>query len=50
MPDDELLALDDALTRLTGVDTRAVEVVKLCFSRAHARAGRLGTPNLTGDD
>src|SRR6185295_18810702 len=31
MPDDELLALDEALNRLTKVDSRAAEVVKLCF-------------------
>ena len=31
MPDDELLALDEALNRLTTVDARAAEVVKLCF-------------------
>jgi DNA-directed RNA polymerase specialized sigma24 family protein len=31
LPDDELLALDEALTRLATVDTRAAEVVKLCF-------------------
>jgi RNA polymerase sigma factor (TIGR02999 family) len=31
MPDDELLALDEALNRLTTVDTRAAEMVKLCF-------------------
>jgi RNA polymerase sigma factor (TIGR02999 family) len=31
MPDDELLALDEALDRLTSVDTRAGEMVKLCF-------------------
>ena len=31
MPDDELLALDEALDRLATVDTRAAEVVKLCF-------------------
>jgi DNA-directed RNA polymerase specialized sigma24 family protein len=31
MPDDELLALDDALDRLATVDTRAAEMVKLCF-------------------
>jgi RNA polymerase sigma factor (TIGR02999 family) len=31
MPDDELLALDEALERLTSVDARAAEVVKLCF-------------------
>jgi RNA polymerase sigma factor (TIGR02999 family) len=31
MPDDELLALDEALDRLANVDTRAAEMVKLCF-------------------
>lgn len=31
MPDDELLALDEALDRLATVDTRATEMVKLCF-------------------
>jgi RNA polymerase sigma factor (TIGR02999 family) len=31
MPDDELLALDEALDRLATVDSRAAEVVKLCF-------------------
>jgi DNA-directed RNA polymerase specialized sigma24 family protein len=31
MPDDELLALDEALDRLATVDTRASEMVKLCF-------------------
>ena len=31
MPDEELLALDEALDRLATVDTRAAEVVKLCF-------------------
>jgi RNA polymerase sigma factor (TIGR02999 family) len=31
MPDDELLALDEALDRLASVDTRAAEMVKLCF-------------------
>jgi len=31
MPDDELLAVDEALDRLAAVDTRAVEMVKLCF-------------------
>jgi DNA-directed RNA polymerase specialized sigma24 family protein len=30
-PDDELLALDEALNRLTAVDSRAAEVVKLCY-------------------
>ena len=31
MPDDELLAMDEALDRLGEVDSRAAEVVKLCF-------------------
>jgi RNA polymerase sigma factor (TIGR02999 family) len=31
MPDDEFLALDEALDRLSAVDSRAAEVVKLCF-------------------
>jgi RNA polymerase sigma factor (TIGR02999 family) len=31
MPDDELLAMDEALDRLAGVDSRAAELVKLCF-------------------
>jgi RNA polymerase sigma factor (TIGR02999 family) len=31
MPDDELLALDVALNRLATVDTRAAQMVKLCF-------------------
>jgi RNA polymerase sigma factor (TIGR02999 family) len=31
MPDEELLALDGALDRLATVDTRAAEMVKLCF-------------------
>jgi RNA polymerase sigma factor (TIGR02999 family) len=31
MPVEELLALDEALGRLTTVDTRAAEMVKLCF-------------------
>jgi RNA polymerase sigma factor (TIGR02999 family) len=31
MPDGELLGLDEALDRLAKVDTRAAEVVKLCF-------------------
>jgi RNA polymerase sigma factor (TIGR02999 family) len=31
MPDDDLLALDENLDRLAVVDTRAAEVVKLCF-------------------
>jgi RNA polymerase sigma factor (TIGR02999 family) len=31
LPEDELLALDEALDRLATVDSRAAEVVKLCF-------------------
>ena len=31
LPNDELLALDEALDRLATVDARAAEVVKLCF-------------------
>jgi RNA polymerase sigma factor (TIGR02999 family) len=31
MPEDELLALDEALDRLTILENRAAEVVKLCF-------------------
>jgi len=31
LPDDELLALDEALDRLAALDGRAAEVVKLCF-------------------
>ena len=31
MPGEELLALDEALDRLATVDSRASEVVKLCF-------------------
>ena len=31
MPDDDLLALDEALEKLAQTDARAVELVKLCF-------------------
>jgi RNA polymerase sigma factor (TIGR02999 family) len=31
LPDDDLLALDEALTKLAALDPRAAEVVKLCF-------------------
>jgi len=31
MPDDELLALDEALTRLTATDPEAAQLVQLCF-------------------
>ena len=31
LPDDDLLALDEALTRLAEFEPRAAELVKLCF-------------------
>ncbi len=31
LPDDQLLALDEALTRLAGINSEAAELVKLCF-------------------
>jgi RNA polymerase sigma factor (sigma-70 family) len=31
MPDDELLAVDEALDRLGQTDARAAELVKLCY-------------------
>ncbi len=31
LPDDELLAVDEALTRFVTIDPRAAELVKLCF-------------------
>jgi RNA polymerase sigma factor (TIGR02999 family) len=31
LPDDDLLALDEALTKLAGFEPRAAELVKLCF-------------------
>ncbi len=31
LPDDELLALDEALTQLAGINPAAAELVKLCF-------------------
>jgi len=31
MPDDQLLALDEALTRLAEINSKAAELVKLCF-------------------
>ena len=42
MPDNELLALDEALDRLATVDMRAAEMVKLCFfvGLTHAEAAR----------
>jgi RNA polymerase sigma factor (TIGR02999 family) len=45
MPDEELLALDEALERLANFDSRAAEVVKLCFfvGLTHEQAaGELG--------
>lgn len=42
MPDDQLLALNDALDRLANVDARAAEIVKLCFfaGLTQAQAGK----------
>ncbi|MCI0746196.1 MAG: sigma-70 family RNA polymerase sigma factor [Verrucomicrobia subdivision 3 bacterium] len=42
MPDEELLALDEALDRLATVDMRAAGMVKLCFfvGLTHAEAAR----------
>jgi RNA polymerase sigma factor (TIGR02999 family) len=42
MPDEELLALDEALDRLATVDARAAELVKLCFfiGLTHEEAAR----------
>src|SRR4051812_44850494 len=52
MPDDELLALDEALDRLATVDTRAAEMVKLCFFvglTQEAAAGELGVSISTAE-
>jgi RNA polymerase sigma factor (TIGR02999 family) len=52
MPDDELLALDEALTRLAGIDSRAAEMVKLCFfaGLTQERASKeLGVSLATGE-
>ena len=42
MPDDELLALNEALDRLAQADPRAAEIVKLCFyvGLTHEEAAR----------
>ena len=52
MPDDQLLALDESLERLATVDTRAAEMVKLCFfvglTQAEA-AQELGMSLSTGE-
>jgi RNA polymerase sigma factor (TIGR02999 family) len=52
LPDDQLLALDEALNRLTTIDFRAAEMVKLCFfaglTQAQA-AGELGVSLATGE-
>jgi DNA-directed RNA polymerase specialized sigma24 family protein len=48
MPDDELLALDAALDRLTAFNVRAAELVKLCYfvgltqEQAARGVGRVG--------
>ena len=52
MPDDELLALDEALDRLATVDARAAEVVKLCFFvglTQEQAAGELGISLATAE-
>ncbi|MHC1766463.1 MAG: ECF-type sigma factor [Verrucomicrobiia bacterium] len=52
MPDDELLALDDALDRLASIDWRAAEMVKLCFfvGLTQERAAKeLGVSRATGE-
>jgi RNA polymerase sigma factor (TIGR02999 family) len=52
LPDDEVLALDEALDRLATVDSRSAEVVKLCFfvglTQAQA-AGELGVSVATAE-
>jgi RNA polymerase sigma factor (TIGR02999 family) len=52
MANDELLALDEALDRLTGVEPRAAEMVKLCFfvGLTQERAAKeLGVSLATGE-
>jgi len=52
LPPDELLALDEALDRLTKVDRRAAEMVKLCFFTGLTRkqaAKELGVSWTTGE-
>jgi RNA polymerase sigma factor (TIGR02999 family) len=52
MPDDELLALDEALDQLATVDTRAAEMVKLCFFvglTQEEAAGELGVSVSTAE-
>jgi RNA polymerase sigma factor (TIGR02999 family) len=52
MPDDELLALDEALDRLATVDARAAEVVKLCYFvglTQEQAAKELGVPISTAE-
>jgi RNA polymerase sigma factor (TIGR02999 family) len=52
MPDDELVALDEALDRLAKIDTRAAEMVKLCFFvglTQEAAAGELGVSISTAE-
>jgi RNA polymerase sigma factor (TIGR02999 family) len=51
-PDADLLELDDALTRLTGVNAPAAELVKLKFFAGftlHEAAAALGVPPRTAD-
>jgi RNA polymerase sigma factor (TIGR02999 family) len=52
IPDDQLLALDEALDRLATVDTRAAEMVKLCFFvglTQEEAAGELGVSLATAE-
>jgi RNA polymerase sigma factor (TIGR02999 family) len=52
LPDDQLLALDEALDRLATVDTRAAEMVKLCFFvglTQEEAAGELGVSLATAE-
>jgi RNA polymerase sigma factor (TIGR02999 family) len=52
MPDDQMLALDEALDRLATVDTRAADMVKLCFFvglTQEEAAGELGVSVSTAE-
>lgn len=45
LPNDELLALDEALDRRTAVDSRAAELVKLLFFVGLTQGRQAGEPN-----
>lgn len=52
MPDEQLLALDEALDRLAAVDARSAEMVKLCFfvgMTQQQAAGELGISLATAE-